>query len=129
MNKKAAEAGYKKTESGIVYKVITEGAGENFTDGQNVLTKYKGMHIDGKVFDESQEPVAFNTKGVIAGFAEILKLMKPGMKVEVIIPSELAYGADGSQNPMTGEMTIEPNETLVFEMETVGVQPEKQPTK
>ena len=122
VNKKAAEPGYIKTKSGIVYKVIAPGAGENFKDGDAIMTKYKGTHIDGKVFDESKEAVPFKTNGVIPGFAEVLKLMKPGSKVEVIIPGDQAYGDEGQRNPMTGEYTIYPNETLVFELETVGLQ-------
>ena len=116
VNKKAKEAGYTKTKSGIVYKVLAEGAGENFTDADDIMVKYVGKHIDGKEFDRSDEPVPFRTQGVIPGFSEMLKLMKPGMKVEVIIPGELAYGTNGAGD-------IGPNETLVFEMETVGLKP------
>ena len=117
--KKAKEAGYQKTPSGLVYKVITEGAGENFTDKDVVMVNYVGKHIDGKEFDSSKEPVPFQTSQVVPGFAEMLKLMKPGMKVEVIIPGDLAYGPEGR------EPTIGSNETLVFEMETVGKQEQK----
>lgn len=123
LNKKAGEPGYKKTKSGLVYKVITEGKGENFKEQDEILVNYRGTHIDGKEFDKSAEPVAFRMSGTVPGFAEMLKLMKPGMKVEVIIPAELAYGAEGSRNPMSGEVVIGPNETLVFEMEAVGVKP------
>ena len=42
--------------------------------------------------------------------------MKPGQKVEVIIPRHLAYGPEGR------EPTIGSNETLIFELETVGKQ-------
>lgn len=116
LNKKAKEAGYKKTASGLVYKVLKEGNGANFTDSDVVLVNYRGTHINGKEFDASKEPVPFNLKQVVPGFAEMIKLMKPGMKVEAILPSDLAYGSDG--NPVIG-----PNETLVFEIETIGVQP------
>ena len=119
LTKKAGEAGYQKTPSGIVYKVINEGKGENFTDKDVVMVNYVGKHIDGKEFDSSKEPVPFQTNQVVPGFAEMLKLMKPGMKVEVIIPSDLAYGPEGR------EPTIGSNETLVFEMETVGKQEQK----
>lgn len=117
--KKAKENGYKKTPSGLVYKVITEGNGENFTENDVVMVNYRGTHIDGKEFDASKEPVPFRLNQVVPGFAEMIKLMKPGMKVEAILPAEIAYGADGSK-PIIG-----PNETLVFEIETVGVQKEE----
>ena len=115
--KKAKEAGYQKTPSGLVYKVLNEGSGANFTDKDVVMVKYTGKHIDGKEFDSSKdEAVPFHLSQVVPGFAEMIKLMKPGQKVEVIIPSDLAYGPEGR------EPTIGSNETLIFEMETVGKQ-------
>lgn len=131
-NRKASEAhmnkvlkeGYTKTASGIAYKVLKEGAGETFKDGQKVLLKYTGRHIDGKEFDSSRDSaVVFDMRQVVPGFAEMLKLMKPGEKVSVVIPSEQAYGEDGQVNPMTGEQVIGPNEALIFDIETVGVAP------
>ena len=117
--KKLKAGGYTKTASGIIYKVLAPGEGKNFTDEDVVLTKYVGKHIDGKEFDNSKgEAVPFRLNGVVPGFAEMIKLMKPGMKVEVIIPSELAYGD-------RGQGAIEGGETLVFEMETTGVQPKE----
>ena len=114
LNKKVAE-GYTKTKSGLAYKVLAEGNGENFKENDVVMTKYVGKHIDGKEFDSSRgEAVPFNLKAVVPGFSEMIQLMKPGMKVEVVIPSELAYAENGNQ-------VIGPNETLVFEIETVGV--------
>lgn len=121
--KKAADKAYSKTPSGIMYRVITEGEGENFKETDIIMTNYVGKHIDGKVFDsnEGRDAVPFSCQGVIKGFAEMLQLMKPGMKVEVVIPAELAYGANGQKGP-DGNYVIEPNETLVFELETVGLQ-------
>ena len=131
-NRKASEAhmnkvlkeGYTKTASGVAYKVLKEGAGETFKEGQKVLLKYTGRHIDGKEFDSSRDSaVVFDMRQVVPGFAEMLKLMKPGEKVSVVIPSEQAYGEDGQVNPMTGEQVIGPNEALIFDIETVGVAP------
>ena len=53
----------------------------------------------------------------------MIQLMKPGSKVTVVIPGELAYGPQGNRG-------IEPNETLIFDIETVGVQdPKEQPAR
>lgn len=114
MKKRSAEKGFKKTPSGIMYRVIKEGKGDNFTDDDQINVIYTGKKIDGTTFDDSQgQPRPMSPKQVVPGFAEMLKLMKPGMKVEVIIPGEMAYGVQGGG-------PIGPNETLVFEMETVG---------
>ncbi|MCQ2288796.1 MAG: FKBP-type peptidyl-prolyl cis-trans isomerase [Muribaculaceae bacterium] len=119
------DSSYIKTESGLVYKVLAEGKGECFTQNDVIMTKYEGKHIDGKVFDNGNgEAVPFSCGSVIRGFGEVLQLMKPGMKVEVLIPSELGYGAQGVKDPNTGEEVIGANETLVFVLETI----EKQQT-
>ncbi len=119
LEEKAAQQGYTKTESGLVYKVLKEGSGSNFKDGDVVLVNYRGTHINGEEFDSNgDKPIPFDLSQVIPGFAEMVKLMKPGQKVEAIIPSDLAYGIEGSRS-------IKPNETLVFEMETVGIKPKE----
>ena len=83
-----------------------------------VQVNYVGKLIDGTVFDESKgKPAEFRVDGVIKGWTEILQLMKPGGKVKVVIPSDLAYGAR-----YAGEK-IPPFSTLVFEIELVKIMP------
>ena len=115
---------YTFTNSGIAYKVIAAGEGKNFSDSDVVKVNYVGRHLNDSVFDKSgDQPVPFNLKQVIPGFAEMIQLMKPGSKVTVVIPGELAYGPQGNRG-------IEPNETLIFDIETIGVQdPNEQPAR
>ena len=114
---KMVKEGYKKTQSGLVYKVLAEGAGETFTADQQIDIKYEGKLIDGKVFDATNgdETRALSPNGVVPGFREALLMMKPGAKLIAVIPGDLAYGADGR-----GDI-IGPNATLVFTIETIGV--------
>ena len=116
MNKLKNDTSYTFTKSGIAYKVLAEGEGINFSDSDVVKVNYVGKHIDGTEFDKSPEgqPVPFNLKQVIPGFAEMIQLMKPGSKVTVVIPGDQAYGPQGNRG-------IEPNETLIFDIETLGV--------
>ena len=117
MNKLKNDKSYTFTKSGIAYKMTNPGEGKNFTDSDEVRVVYVGKHLDGTEFDNSQgQPAIFNVKQVVPGFAEMLQLMKPGSKATVVIPAELAYGVKGQQ-PKIG-----PSETLIFEMETLGVQ-------
>lgn len=102
------------TDSGLQYKIITEGTGETPNADSVVEVDYKGTLIDGTEFDSSYangEPVQFPVNGVIKGWTEALQLMKEGGKWELYIPSGLAYGPGGA-----GEL-IGPNSTLVFEVE------------
>ena len=122
MSKIKNDKSYIVTKSGIAYKVLKEGEGTNFSDSDVVKVNYVGRHIDGTEFDKSGEnPVPFNLKQVIPGFAEMIQLMKPGSKVTVVIPGELAYGPQGNRG-------IEPNETLIFDIETVGLDDTPKPT-
>lgn len=115
----AKQDGVKKTDSGILYRVITAGDANSPqpTDASNVQVTYEGRHIDGKVFDASKAPVDFNTSQVIAGWREAVKMMHVGDEWEVVIPSDKAYGEQG-----IGEDTIAPNETLVFKIKLLKVE-------
>lgn len=114
-----SKAGVKTTESGLQYKIIKEGdGGEKPTDADRVKVHYTGKLLDGKVFDSSVErgePAEFGVTQVIRGWQEALKLMTKGEKLQVWIPSDLAYGTGGA-----GEM-IRPNSTLEFEIELLDI--------
>jgi FKBP-type peptidyl-prolyl cis-trans isomerase len=106
------------TESGLQYKVLTEGTGAKPTTSDTVKVHYTGKLLDDTVFDSSVqrgEPVTFPVTGVIAGWTEVLQIMPVGSKYQVWIPSGLGYGAQGA-----GQM-IKPNSTLEFEVELLEI--------
>ena len=108
----AQNEGVTKTESGLLYRVITPGEGRKYdpaTDGDSALCNvmYEGKLIDGTVFDKSQAPIDMPINRVVPGFSEALKLMPIGSTWEVCIPSELAYGPQGPS-------PIGNNSTLIF---------------
>jgi FKBP-type peptidyl-prolyl cis-trans isomerase len=104
-------------ESGLQYKVITAGKGVQPGPTDTVKVHYTGSLINGEVFDSSVqrgEPVSFPVNGVISGWTEALQLMPTGSKWQLFIPSDLAYGTNGSRS-------IGPNETLLFDVELLEV--------
>ncbi|TWT74485.1 Peptidyl-prolyl cis-trans isomerase Mip precursor [Posidoniimonas polymericola] len=110
--------GVKTTDSGLQYRVLEEGEGASPTASSTVSCHYEGTLIDGTVFDSSYkrgEPAQFPVNGVISGWTEMLQMMKEGGKVEVFIPSNLAYGDRGAP-PVIG-----PGATLVFKIELLKV--------
>ncbi|MFC7356896.1 peptidylprolyl isomerase [Jejudonia soesokkakensis] len=113
-------AGFEKTASGLHYQIIQKGDGVSPEKGQTVSVHYKGMFADGGVFDSSYKrgnPIDFpvGMGHVIAGWDEGILLLNVGDKARFVIPSDLAYGAQGAGG------VIPPNATLIFDVELVGV--------
>ena len=107
------------TESGLQYEILKKGNGVSPKEDDSVEVHYRGTLIGGEVFDSSierDEPASFKVNGVIKGWTEALKLMVEGAKWKLFIPSDLAYGESGNNS-------IGPNETLIFEVELLKVTP------
>ncbi len=107
------------TESGLQYEILKKGNGVSPKEDDSVEVHYRGTLIGGEVFDSSierDEPASFKVNGVIKGWTEALKLMVEGSKWKLFIPSDLAYGESGNNS-------IGPNETLIFEVELLKVTP------
>jgi FKBP-type peptidyl-prolyl cis-trans isomerase FklB len=104
--------------SGLQYEVINEGDGTIPKATDKVKCHYHGTLIDGTVFDSSVQrgqPAVFGVNQVIKGWVEALQLMSVGSKWRLYIPSDLAYGKQGAGG------SIEPNTTLIFDVELLGI--------
>ncbi len=105
------------TESGLQYKILTEGTGDVPTAKQKVKVNYRGTLLDGTEFDSSYKrgkPSEFVCSQVIKGWSEALTMMPVGSKWELYIPQELAYGEKESGK-------IPPFSMLIFEVELVDI--------
>ncbi len=109
--------------SGLQYKILKAGDGPKPTATDTVVCNYRGTLINGKEFDSSyarNEPATFAVNRVIKGWTEALQLMPVGSKWQLFIPADLAYGERGAGTD------IEPNATLIFEVELLSIKaPEK----
>jgi FKBP-type peptidyl-prolyl cis-trans isomerase FklB len=106
--------------SGLQYKILTAGTGPKPVPTDSVVCNYRGTLINGTEFDSSYkrgQPATFPVSGVIKGWTEALQLMPVGSKWQLVVPSDLAYGEPG--NPRGG---IEPDSTLIFEVELISIQ-------
>jgi FKBP-type peptidyl-prolyl cis-trans isomerase FkpA len=119
------------TTTGLYYIEKSKGKGKQAERGQTVKVHYVGKLLDGTVFDTSIESVAkeagsYNPQreykpfefvlgqgSVIKGWDEGISYMNVGGKATFIIPSNLAYGAQGAGG------IIGPNSSLVFEVELI----------
>lgn len=106
----------------LVVKDLKTGDGVEAKSGDQVSVQYVGvLYSDGKQFDSSfdrGQPFSFQLGGsqVIPGWDQGVAGMKVGGRRELIVPPDLAYGAQG-QPP-----TIPANATLVFviDLDSVG---------
>ena len=115
----AKKEGVVALASGLQYRVLAEGSGEPPGADDSVTIHYRGTRINGSEFYSTygqEQPPTFALDGVIPGWAEGLRLMRPGSRYELFVPPELAYGDSGSGTE------IGPGATLVFEVELLSVQ-------
>ena len=110
------EEGTVTTDSGLEYEEIQCGDGEEAGRGDTVNVKYRGTLEDGKEFDSGRLPFQIGSGMVIPGWEEGIPGMKVGGQRKLIIPPDLAYGAQGSPP------VIPPNATLIFEVELLEIQ-------
>ncbi|MFI5139555.1 MAG: FKBP-type peptidyl-prolyl cis-trans isomerase [Sphingobacteriales bacterium] len=127
----------KTTATGLKYVITQPSIKPKPLKGDTLLVNYAGRSLDDKVFDSSIESVAksagLNQPGrpyepiqvvagegrVIPGWEEGLLLLNEGAKATFVIPSALAYGAQGQGD------VIKPYSTLVFDVELVKIKPAK----
>lgn len=123
-----------KSETGLVYNIVSKGTGVKPANGATIYVHYAGYLEDGTLFDSSYEQVnkdygkwdanraaqngyqpfpfqAGNKSGLIPGFLEGLEKMNIGDKAVLFIPSKLGYGERGAAG------VIPPNANLIFELE------------
>lgn len=118
VEKKWPEA--KRTFTGLRYIILKPGdqSGAMPVKGMEVSVLYKGMLLDGTVFDQSPDEnsplkIRLGRGNLIEGWEQALQKMHKGEKWLLIVPPEMAYGARGKPP------TIKRNATLVFEMELI----------
>jgi peptidylprolyl isomerase len=117
----AAGAAGEKTTTPSGLTIIRVAPPEGAKNGDAVFIHYAGRLTDGTPVDSSHErgePISLilGTGQVIKGWEEGILGMQVGEKRQLIIPPDLAYGAEGRGDK------IPKNATLVFDIEMVGMQ-------
>ncbi|MGP8215015.1 MAG: FKBP-type peptidyl-prolyl cis-trans isomerase [Bacteroidia bacterium] len=88
-------------QDNVYFLPLTDGSGPQVKDRSTVSIAYKGYFLNGHVFDSisPNAPLQFrlgDTAQVIAGLEIGIKKMREGEKAKIIIPSQLAFGENGS---------------------------------
>jgi FKBP-type peptidyl-prolyl cis-trans isomerase FkpA len=110
------------TRSGIYRIDITKGAGKHIEVKDTITVHYVGRFLNGKIFDSTRqrnEPFqfVFGTEWqVVKGLEEALSGMCEGDHALFIVPSELAFGKEGSSTGIIPSYT-----SVVFDVEVLRV--------
>jgi len=115
---KGSRISVKPTSSGLYYIKLVAGNGKKVKIGDTLVIDYEGRFLNGKFFDSTvkrYEPFQFvygQEWQVIKGLEEGVGMMEEGEKALLIVPSDLAFGQEGSS---TG--VIPPYTSLIYELE------------
>lgn len=104
--------------SGLQYEVLAGADGIKATATDTVRVHYVGRHLDGAEFENTyatDHPAEFVLGQVMPGWSEGIALMPLGSKYRFWVPAKLAFAETG----LSGQ--VEPNETLVYEVELLEI--------
>ncbi len=101
-------------ESGLQYRILTQGNGIRPSATDHITVHYEGRLIDGTLFESSytrNQPATFQLNRVISGWTEGIQQMPEGSTWELFVPPTMAYGSNGIPG------IIGPNEAVIFKVE------------
>jgi len=115
------------TDLGVYYVVMEEGNPDGISpsEGDTITIEYIGYYTNGSIFDASQDhfpggkwtfKYMDEEIGLIPGMTDGLAVMTPGAKHDMIITSNLAYGA-------TGQGLVPAYTTLIFTVTLHDIKP------
>ena len=106
--------------SGLMFRIIQNGFGKRPQPTDSVKVYYTGKLINGVIFDGTSPglPATMKLAEVIPGWVEALEIMREGDHWQLVIPSNLAYGARSM-----GDGLIPPYQTLMFDLKLLETTP------
>jgi FKBP-type peptidyl-prolyl cis-trans isomerase FkpA len=103
-----------RTESGVYYRDVRVGTGEQAAAADQVTITYAGYLRNGTLFDSKSTPTQLFLSGTVQGFRDGVIGMRVGGVRKIVIPSALAYTWEGRPD---ATVPIPRNATLVFDVE------------
>ena len=102
---------FEQDDSGLFYKIDSEGNGSSPNLNSEVTVNYVGTFLDGTEFDSGNN-ITFPLFGVILGWQIGIPKLEKGGSGRLFIPSELAYGEQGRPG-------IPSNAVLIFDIDLI----------
>lgn len=114
------------TDSGLQYLEKVAGDGPAPQEGDIVTMHFSGTLADGTLFGDTystNEPITviYGRGQLLPGWEEGLGLMKEGGEAQLVLPPDLAFGAEGFGS-------IPPNAQVIIDLELLSVESPPEPT-
>jgi len=114
------------TKMGVYYITIEKGTGAFPKSGDTLTVGYAGYFLDGYLFDasawhnktDSTFTFVLGNPPLIKGWDDGMKVINKNAKVQLIMPSDFAYGSSGGG-------VIPPYQSLVFVIKMKEIKPSK----
>lgn len=105
---------YYHENSGIYFSILDSGNVNHPSVNSIVAVKYKGMLLDGTIFDETEndETISFDLSSLISGWQIGVPLIGTGGKIILYLPSYYGYATTAREN-------IPENSVLIFDIDLV----------
>ena len=101
-------------DRGLYYVIQEPGGALRPSSTSEVVVNYRGYTTEDETFDETTGSTrTFQLARLIPGWIQGIPLIGAGGKIQLFVPSALAYGANQVGN-------ICPNTDLIFDIELVG---------
>ncbi|MCB9094940.1 MAG: FKBP-type peptidyl-prolyl cis-trans isomerase [Halobacteriovoraceae bacterium] len=108
-----SDSSYKKTESGLVYKIVKQGRKISEIKRSTFINmSYRSFHLDGQKYEQTiiKTPRKLPLVGILKAWQEAFNLAGEDGAIIIIAPPQLTYGDDGAKP------YIEPGEYLKFQI-------------
>ncbi len=116
-------AGFKKTVSGLYYKIADPGSGKDaiYSSSTVTLNYTKRLLLSGTVIETKSLDAAL-LANYISGWQEGLQYLNSGGKIRLLIPSGLAYGSAAASTTVdTRTYNVPPNSIMDFDLNVTAV--------
>lgn len=109
---------YKKLAGGIYKRIIKKGKGAKPIQNDYVSINYQGSFLNGEILNHfmTQDFVYGAPGQVLDGITMVLATMKAGERAQVILPSQFAWGEEGSSDG-----SVKPYTPIVYDIELTSV--------
>jgi len=107
------------SSSGVFYHITAPGTGLAASTYSDLFFTYNASLLDGTYIGSSATPIQQQVANTIVGIQAMAEYLKVGTKIQMIIPSSLAYGC---QPFSTDSVTVPANSVVVFNLNITNIQ-------